>query len=73
MTNMTNQISNNTGSVQSQVRFLTDRIQKLSRHLGTHKKDFSCQRSIRKLLIKRKRLLLYLYKKDKTGYNQVKS
>nr|YP_010453626.1 ribosomal protein S15 [Ephedra somalensis]QXG18331.1 ribosomal protein S15 [Ephedra somalensis] len=55
------------GSIESQVWFFTNRVQKLSRHLGTHKKDYSSQRSLRKLLIKRKRLLLYLYNKKKLG------
>ncbi len=58
----------NSGGVQSQIALFTFRIKELSAHLQTNKKDFSCQRSLLKLVGKRKRLLNYLAKKDIMAY-----
>ena len=58
----------NSGSVESQIALFTFRIKELSNHLKRNKKDYSCQRSLLKLVGKRKRLLTYLQKKDITRY-----
>ncbi len=58
----------NTGSTEGQVALFTFRIQKLSEHLQTNKKDHSCRRTLLTLVGKRKRLLTYLAKKDIAKY-----
>lgn len=58
----------NTGSVEGQVALLTERINHISDHLKSNKKDFSSQRGLMQMVGKRKRLLTYLSKHDLTGY-----
>jgi len=58
----------NTGSIEGQVAMLTERINHISAHLKTNKKDFSSQRGLMQMVGKRKRLLTYLSKHDLTGY-----
>ncbi len=58
----------NSGSTHSQIALLTHRINELSTHLQTHRKDFSCQRSLLSMVGQRKRLLAYLAKKDINEY-----
>ena len=58
----------NTGSTEGQVALFTFRIQELSKHLQTNRKDFSCQRALLMMVGKRKRLLTYLAKKDINAY-----
>ena len=58
----------NTGSIEGQVALLTERINHISSHLRTNKKDFSSQRGLMKMVGQRKRLLTYLSKHDLTGY-----
>jgi small subunit ribosomal protein S15 len=58
----------NTGSIEGQVALLTERINHISDHLKTNKKDFSSQRGLMMMVGKRKRLLTYLSKHDLTGY-----
>nr|YP_009379750.1 ribosomal protein S15 [Callitris rhomboidea]BAX56277.1 ribosomal protein S15 [Callitris rhomboidea] len=59
------------GSVESQVCNLTSRIQKLTEHLNLHRRDYSSQRGMRKIVGKRKRLLIYLFKKDRLRYKRL--
>jgi len=74
----------NTGSIEGQVALLTERINHISNHLKTNKKDFSSQRGLmmmvgqrnsqRGLMMmvgQRKRLLTYLSKHDLTGYRSL--
>lgn len=61
----------NTGSVEGQIALFTFRIQSLSEHLNTNKKDHSCRRSLLRLVGKRKQLLNYLAKKDITKYRSL--
>jgi small subunit ribosomal protein S15 len=63
--------ANNTGSVQGQIALFTYRIQSLSDHLKTNKKDHSCRRTLLTLVGKRKRLLTYLAKKDIVLYREL--
>ncbi len=60
-----------TGSTQVQIALLTARIKELTEHLTEHKKDFSAQRGIRKLVGQRRRLLLYLKRKNFEGYKKI--
>nr|QYB21023.1 ribosomal protein S15 [Austrocedrus chilensis]BBN66416.1 ribosomal protein S15 [Austrocedrus chilensis] len=59
------------GSVESQVCYLTSRIQKLTEHLNLHGRDYSSQRGLWKIVSKRKRLLIYLFKKDRLRYKRL--
>jgi small subunit ribosomal protein S15 len=52
--------ANDTGSPEVQVALLTDRINELTDHLRTHKKDYSSQRGLLKLVGQRRRMLDYL-------------
>ena len=61
----------NTGSIEGQVALLTERINSISDHLKTNKKDFSSQRGLMMMVGKRKRLLTYLSKHDLTGYRSL--
>nr|AYH51803.1 ribosomal protein S15 [Amphilophium aschersonii] len=58
----------NRGSVEFQVFSFTTKIKRLTSHLELHKKDFSSQRGLRKILGKRQRLLAYLSKKNRGRY-----
>ena len=58
----------NTGSIEGQVALLTERINHISDHLKTNRKDFSSQRGLMMMVGKRKRLLTYLSKHDLSGY-----
>ena len=58
----------NTGSTEGNVAVLTARINHMSEHLRTNKKDFANQRSLQILVGKRKRLLKYLAVKDIATY-----
>lgn len=58
----------NTGSIEGQVAYVTERIKGISSHLQANKKDFSTQRGLMKLVGQRKSLLAYLQRKDLAGY-----
>nr|BBF90972.1 ribosomal protein S15 [Lepidothamnus intermedius] len=59
------------GSVESQVCHLTNRIIILTQHLQLHRRDYSSQRGLWKIVGKRKRLLVYLSKRDILRYNEL--
>ena len=63
--------SNDTGSVEVQCALLTERIKSLTEHLKDHKKDFSSRNGLTVLVARRKRLLKYLEKKDKSSYEKL--
>lgn len=65
--------STNTGLSEVQIALLTARIQDITHHLNTHKKDFHSRRGLIKLVNKRKRLLNYLAKKDIARYREILS
>lgn len=52
--------STNTGSPESQIALFTYRINHLTEHLKRNAKDFGTQRSLLKLVGKRRKLLNYL-------------
>ncbi len=57
-----------TGSPQVQIAMLTRRINELTEHLRTHKKDHHSRRGLLKLVGRRRRFLNYLQKHDLEGY-----
>ena len=57
-----------TGSPQVQIALLTKRIEQLTEHLRTHRKDHHSRRGLLKLVGQRRRLLNYLQKRDLEGY-----
>ncbi len=57
-----------TGSADVQIAMLTERINRLSEHLKTNKKDHSSRRGLLKMIGLRKRLLSYLRKEDAQRY-----
>ena len=60
-----------TGSAEGQIALFTFRINHLSQHLKSHHKDYATERSLVKLVGKRKRLLDYLKKKDINRYRAI--
>lgn len=60
-----------TGSTGVQVALLTKRIEELSEHLRTHKKDHHSRRGLLMMVGKRKRLLTYLERTDYEGYKEL--
>ena len=60
-----------TGSAEGQIAMFSYRISHLTEHLKTHKKDYSTQRSLLKLVGKRRRLLDYLKSKDIERYRAI--
>jgi small subunit ribosomal protein S15 len=63
--------SQDTGSAQVQIALLTERINGLTDHFKSHKKDFHSRRGLLKLVGKRRRLLNYLKSKDVEKYQKV--
>jgi small subunit ribosomal protein S15 len=59
---------NDTGSTEVQVALLTARINELTEHLRTHKKDHHSRRGLLMLVGKRRRLLRYLQRSDIDRY-----
>jgi small subunit ribosomal protein S15 len=57
-----------TGSAEVQIALLTRRIEQLTEHLRTHKKDHHSRRGLLKLVGQRRRLLNYLQKRNLEGY-----
>lgn len=57
-----------TGSSEVQIALLTDRIQYLTEHFKTHKKDHHSRQGLLKLVGQRRSLLDYLKNKDVSKY-----
>ncbi|MBA3725361.1 MAG: 30S ribosomal protein S15 [Armatimonadetes bacterium] len=57
-----------TGSAEVQIALLTSRIQQITEHLRTNKKDFHSRRGLLILVGQRRRLESYLRQKDITKY-----
>ncbi len=60
-----------TGSPEVQIALMTNRINYLTEHFSTHKKDFHSKQGLLKLVGKRKNLLNYLKNKDIDSYNKI--
>jgi small subunit ribosomal protein S15 len=61
----------NTGSTEAQIAMLTERINHISSHLESQKKDFNSSRNLMKSVGRRKRLLKYLHDTNLTSYRQL--
>ena len=61
----------NTGSTEAQIALFTENINSMTAHLQEAPKDFSTQRSLIKLVGKRRSLLNYLQKKDINRYRKI--
>ena len=61
----------NTGSAEGQIALFTHRINHLTGHLKQNRKDFNTERSLVKMVGKRRSLLDYLKKKDITRYRAI--
>ncbi|MDX2263528.1 MAG: 30S ribosomal protein S15 [Hyphomicrobiales bacterium] len=59
---------NDTGSPEVQVAILTTRINALTEHFKTHKKDNHSRRGLLKMVSQRRRLLDYVKSKDDARY-----
>ena len=66
-----NKSETDTGSAESQIALFTHRINYLTNHLKSNKKDFATQQGLLKLVGKRKKLLNYLYDNDINRYRSV--
>ena len=60
-----------TGSPEIQVAILTERINNLTEHLKTHKKDFHSRRGLLMMVGQRRRLLDYVKRKDNSRYEKL--
>ena len=60
-----------TGSPEVQIAVLTRRINDLTEHLKTHKKDPHSRRGLLKMVGRRRMLLNYLMKKDINRYRSI--
>ena len=60
-----------TGSPQVQVALLTERINQLTEHFKTHKKDNHSRRGLLKMVSQRRSLLDYLKRRDIEHYHQL--
>lgn len=60
-----------TGSAEGQIALFTHRIKHLTEHLKKNKKDKSTERSLVRLVGKRRRLLDYLKHKDVERYREI--
>ena len=62
---------NDTGSPEVQIALLTKRINDLTEHLKTHKKDHHSRRGLFKMIGQRRSLLNYLIKVDIERYRSI--
>jgi small subunit ribosomal protein S15 len=60
-----------TGSPQVQIAILTEEIKELTKHLKTHRKDFSSRRGLVKKVAERRRLLKYLERENEQAYAEL--
>ena len=63
--------NSNTGSTSFQIEGFTERINSITKHLSTMKKDHSSRRGLLNLVSKRKKLLNYLKKTNPQEYVDV--
>jgi len=63
----------NTGTTEVQIALLTKKINNLTEHLKSNKKDYSGQRGLIKMVSQRRKLSKYLVKTDPQKYEKIKS
>ncbi|MFA6716752.1 MAG: 30S ribosomal protein S15 [Victivallaceae bacterium] len=62
---------NDTGSSEVQIAILTNRINELTEHLRSNKKDNSTRRGLLTMVSRRRKLLSYLNRKDHAAYVEI--
>lgn len=62
-----------TGSSPVQIAILTEEIKQLTKHLKTHKKDFSSRRGLLRKVSERRKLLTYLQREDEKMFEKIVS
>ena len=62
---------NNTGSTETQIAVLTERISNITSHLKDNKKDHSGRRGLVLLVSKRRKLLNYLRRTNMNSYKKI--
>ena len=62
---------NDTGSTETQIAVLTERIKNITSHLKNNKKDHSGRRGLVILVSKRRRLLSYLRRDNINSYKKI--
>ncbi len=65
------QHEHDSGSVEVQIAILTHRINDLTEHLKTHKKDNHSRTGLYRMVGKRRKLLFYLQKKKPEVYQKL--
>ncbi len=63
--------TDDTGSPEVQVAILTERINNLTEHFRSHKKDIHSRQGLLKMVSRRRRLLDYLKRNDQERYATV--
>lgn len=64
-------VKGDTGSPEVQIALLTYQVQKLTDHLKIHQKDSHSRRGLLNMISKRRRLLNFLVKMDKTRGDEI--
>lgn len=62
-----------TGSADVQIAILTEKINRLSLHLRTNKKDHASRQGLLRMISRRKGLLAYLLQEDQDRYRSLVS
>lgn len=65
------QHTGDTGSPEVQIALLNERIKRLTEHLKSHKQDIHSRRGLLQMVNKRRRILMYLTRKDPDRYKAV--
>lgn len=60
-----------TGATEVQIALLTDKINHLTEHMKSHKKDYHSRLGLLKMVGKRKRLLTYFKNNNLEGYREL--
>ena len=63
--------ANDTGSPEVQIAILTERINHLTEHFKTHKKDNHSRRGLLKMVSQRRQLLDYVKRKNERRYQGI--
>jgi len=61
----------NTGATEVQIAIFTERINYLTEHFKTHKKDFHSKTGLIRLVNKRRKMLDFLKKNDEKAYQEL--
>ena len=60
-----------TGSPEVQIALLSERIKRLTEHLKGHKQDVHSRRGLLQMVNKRRRILMYLTRKEPERYKNI--